>query len=145
LTYDPAKKTLSVAATANGLDDAIDRRQIDERARGVVDENDPRFIRQIVEAIRHGFHPCPAARRHHQAIDVALKEPRRRIPSVPLWQHAHDAADGGVRHERLDAVQQHRLPRYPAELLQPGAPNSRSRANRDYYHADVARRHAKRR
>ena len=95
-------------------------------------------IGQVLEAVRDALRALAAADGNEQAVDVALEEPRRRVGGVRPGEHDHDRVHVGPCHERLHAVEQHRPPRDPAELLQLGPSHARPAARGDDHHADVA-------
>src|SRR5678815_3481373 len=102
-------------------------------------ENDLGGVGEIFQPVPDRFASRRAARRDHQAIDVALKDPRRRIGDVAGGQHDNDADDVRPRHEGLEAVEQDRLPRYPAKLFELTTTCSRAASAGHDHDTDVAR------
>jgi hypothetical protein len=100
-------------------------------------EDDAHFFREIFQSIRHRLRTLSAADGNEQAIDVALKEPRRRIADERFREHTHYHRHVGPSVEHLDAVQQHRLAGDPAELLELTAADTTAGAGSDDHHANV--------
>ena len=100
-------------------------------------EHDLRFVRKVVETIRDRLGARSPPDRDEQTIDVALKEPGRRIAGILLREDAHHRANVVALHERLHAVEEHRLPRDPPKLLELRSADARAAAGGDDHDTDV--------
>ena len=96
------------------------------------------FFRQVFETVQHAFMSLAATNGYQQAINVALKEPGRRIGGVRLGQHDDNNCNISARHERLHAMQQRRLACHPAKLFELGRLRARAGSSGDDHHTDIA-------
>jgi hypothetical protein len=101
-------------------------------------DDDRNVIRKIFQAVPHRIDPFTSANREKETLRVALKEPRRRIADVFVRKYDDYECDVLAFLKSLDAVQQHRLPRNPSELLELRSAGAGSLSAGDDYNADVA-------
>ena len=83
-----------------------------------MNQRDGRLVGQVFEPVTDRLDPRATADRQQEAINVALKDPWWRIRNELTRDDTHDGEDVGPRHERLEAVEEHRLAGHPAKLLQ---------------------------
>src|SRR5690606_36660444 len=93
---------------------------------------------QVLQPAQHRVSALATAHRHEEPVEIALEDPGRRIARVRTRKNRDDDGHIGALHESLDAVQEHRLPRDPPELLELFAPRARSTPGRDDHHPYIA-------
>ena len=106
-----------------------------------MDRDYRRRLIEILESIANGVAPLSATDGHQHAVDIALKEPWRRITRMAPRENDDHHSDVAALLKFLKAVQQHRLAADPAELLELLSLSPCARARGNDYDANIGSIH----
>ncbi len=125
-------------ARAHVLHHSVDGCIVNERSRCIMNKDDARLVRQVIEATGDRLRSRFSSGRDHESVDVTLENPWWRVTGVFVREDADDADHVPARHEALQTVKQHWLASYPAQLLQLPATGACARSAGNDHDTDVA-------